>query len=231
MKSRTGLARKGCAPEAAAGPEREAALRRPAALRVGADVVDRHLRAVERAALDGDLELARQREVERIEEEVVVDGEDVGCDVERLVWMDARIGAARDVANAVGAGAARADADGEQRLVHVDDLLERHPVDLDVLARRDVRDAAAIAVGDVGHDVELLRGEQAPGNLDALHVAGVVELVVQAVGEPDGAPGVGGDLTALIPGQPIGMAGEGFTLLLQGRRHDRIHASMGARFR
>ena len=134
--------------------------------------------------------------------------------------MDARIGTPGDVANAVGAGAASADVDGQQLLVQVDDLLERHPVDLDVLPGGDVADAAAIAVGDVGHDVELLRREQPPGNLDALHVAGVVQLVVQAVGEPNGAPGIGGDLTALIPGQPIGMAGEGFTLLLQGRRHD-----------
>ena len=54
-----------------------------------------------------------------------------------------------------------------------------------------------------------------PGNLDALHVAGVIELVVQAVGEPDGAPGIGGDLAAQIACQPIGMAGERFTMLLR----------------
>src|SRR5581483_7370992 len=54
-------------------------------LRVEADVVHRRLRAVVRAALERDLEYARQRQVQRIEEEVLVDREAIRRHVERLV--------------------------------------------------------------------------------------------------------------------------------------------------
>src|SRR5262249_50307801 len=80
-EARDVLARKWRRAEAAAGPQREAALAVPD-LRIEADVVDRDLGAILSTSLDGDLELPRQREVERIEEEVVVDRHAVRRDVE-----------------------------------------------------------------------------------------------------------------------------------------------------
>src|SRR5207249_10413078 len=57
------------------------------------------------------------------------------------------------------------------------------------------------------------------GELDALHVARVVELVVEAVGEADRAPRVRGELTA---DEALGAAGverEGGTMLCFGGTH------------
>src|SRR5262249_52039505 len=110
----------------------------------------------------------------------------------------------------------------------VDDLLDGHPVDLDVLARGDVRDPSAIAVRNLGHDVHLRRAEHAARNLDALHVARVVELVVEAVGQPDGAPRVAGQLAFQKACQSTGVPGKCLSVLLLGGTHETGAASMGA---
>src|SRR5206468_1663985 len=81
--------------------QREAA-RAVARLRIETDVVDRRLRAVVLAALDRDLELARQGQVERVEEEVLVDRDAVRRDVEGLAGRRSRERAGGHVAHAVG---------------------------------------------------------------------------------------------------------------------------------
>src|SRR5207249_5206487 len=108
---------------------------------------------------------------------------------------------------------------GEQALVEVDDAVDGHPVDLDVLARRDVCDPAPIAVRHVGEAVELVGGEHAARYLDALHVARVVELVVEAVGEADRAPLVPRELAADEAVGPALVAREGAQVLLWGGTH------------
>jgi hypothetical protein len=54
------------------------------------------------------------------------------------------------------------------------------------------RDAAAVAIGHVGQHVDC-SAVRCPGQLDALHVARVVQLVVQPVRQPDvtGRLGIG----------------------------------------
>src|SRR5439155_4531367 len=129
----------------------------------------------------GDLELPRQGQVEGIEEEVLVDHEAVGRDVEGFGRRRAGVRAGGHVPDAVRAGSPRRDADLEQPVVHVDDPVDGDPVELDVLPGRDVGNPSPIAVGDVGHALELPGREDAARDLDPLHVARVVELVVQAV--------------------------------------------------
>ncbi len=210
-----------------AGDGEREALDAPAALvpHVGVqpDVVDRTLRAIALAVADRDLELPRQREVQRVEEKVVVDQLDVGRDVEGLVGEQAGVRAPGDVANAVRAGAAGRDADPVQATVHGADLGDRHPVNLDVLARRQVRDAASVRVGDVVQAIHLGDGEETPGNLDALHVARVIELIVEPIAEAHRPEFVGGDGAADELLDPTGMAGDAVLQLAITRKgHDRV---------
>src|SRR3989454_8767247 len=108
---------------------------------------------------------------------------------------------------------------GEEPLVEVDDTLDRDPVALDVLARRHVADAAPVAVGDLGHGFHLLARKHAARDLDALHVARVVELVVEAIGEADRAPLVRRELTADEALGPASVEGQGGAMLCFGGAH------------
>src|SRR5207244_3437738 len=119
--------------------------------------------------------------------------------------------------------APRREDGGEGPLVEVDDPLDRDPVDLDVLARRHVADAAPVAVGDLGHGLHLLGREHAARDLDALHVARVVELVVEAVGEADRAPLVGGELAAHVALGPARVEREGGAMLCFAGTHRRTN--------
>ena len=58
-------------------------------------------------------------------------------------------------------------------------------MDLDVLPHRDVRAAAAPARRDLGDGVELIRRQDAPRDLDALHVLHVRQLRVEAHPQPE----------------------------------------------
>ncbi len=57
-------------------------------------------------------------------------------------------------------------------------------MDLDVLTRGEVADAAAVVVRDVVQAIHLSDRQDPARDLDALHVARVIELVVEAVAEP-----------------------------------------------
>src|SRR5262249_34861201 len=100
------------------------------------------------------------------------------------------------------------------------DLFDRHPVDLDVLASGDVPDAPTVAVGDLRHHVHLCGAQHPPGDLDALHVAGVVELIVEPVGQADRPPRVGGEVAGQETGPSSPMAGRGLAVLLLGGSHE-----------
>src|SRR5205085_1535779 len=84
--------------------------------------------------------------------------------------------------------------------------------DLDVLAGRDVPDTTTVVVGDVVQAMHLSGGDEAARDLDALHVARVIELVVEAVAEAHGPELFGGDgpldvsLDApLMAGKPVAL--------------------------
>ena len=71
-------------------------------------------------------------------------------------------------------------------------------MELDVLPRGDVAEAAREPLADLGQRLELRRGEDALRNLDAqhLHVAGL-PLAVRAADEAEHPPLIGGQLAAL----------------------------------
>src|SRR5204862_324997 len=79
--------------------------------------------------------------------------------------------------------------------------------------------AHAVALGKGGHRVHLGRRKHAPGDLDALHVARVVELVVEPVGEPDRTPLVGGELGPDVARRAVRVAREGGAMLLVRGAH------------
>src|SRR5205807_1177463 len=83
------------------------------------------------------------REIQRIEEKVVVDQLRVRAHVERLDREEAAVRARGDVADAVRAGAARRDADLVQLLVDRAHVLERRPVALGGVAVGGGGEAAA----------------------------------------------------------------------------------------
>jgi hypothetical protein len=153
-------------------------------LREDADVVDHHLRFVADAAAHADLEFARKLQVHLVVEKMSRDGVGVGRDVERLVGNHAAEGGCGDVAHAVGAGPDGGDARAREHLLNFDRVLELEVVNLDVLAHRDVRAPSAPARRDLGERVHLVRRDDAPGDLDALHVLHLRKLRVDAHPEP-----------------------------------------------
>ena len=214
-------------PEAAA-----AGAVRPAHPRVPADVVDRRYRVVLGAALEGDLELPRQRRAQGMAQQVTGERLRVGRHVEGLALRDARVGTRGDVAHRVAASLPRGEpglGEASHRRLHV---VELHEVELHVLARGDVAEAAGPALGDVGQRPELRDVQRSLGNLDPDHlrVAGLA-LPVGPADEAEGAPLVGGQLAALVPVEgghelvDVGLVGERQAGAAEGtdvgqRRHD-----------
>jgi hypothetical protein len=88
--------------------------------------------------------------------------------VDEFLRIDARGGRARDVADVVGAGTARAQAEILDALDHVDRVLGLDLAHLQVGAGGDVGIAAGTALGEVGDAGELL--EDAVGNAQPAHV-------------------------------------------------------------
>ena len=190
---------------AARAHERGAAARRDAKAasavaraRVEAEIVHERVRVVRPAAGERDLELARERARERMPQEVACERARVGRRVEHLVRRDARRGARRHVAHRVAARLARGHSRGGELAHRVRHLLERHEVELEVLARRDVAEPARVPLGDVGDHLELARRQDALRDLRAQHGhAAVLALAVRAAKQPERAPRVGVDLAPL----------------------------------
>ena len=100
-------------------------------------------------AVEGDVELARQPSERPVVENMIVPLPRIGTGIEQLLRINARGRGARDVADVVRAGAARAQSDV------LDALDQSHAVfgfdlpDLDVGAGGDVGVAAAVAFGEI----------------------------------------------------------------------------------
>ena len=122
------------------------------------------------AAVEGDVELARQAVERAVVEDVEVPFARVGARVDQLLRIDAGGRGAGDVADVVGAGAARAQAEVLDRLDHGDRVLRLDLADLQVGAGGDVRIAAAVALGEVGEARELPMREDAVRDAQAAHV-------------------------------------------------------------
>ena len=138
--------------------------------RLEADVVGVLQRGDDAAAVIGDVELARQPVERALVEDVEVPLARIGPRVEQFLRIDAGGRRAGDVADVVGAGAARAQAEIGDRLHHVDGVLRLDLADLEVGAGGDMGVAAAITLGEVGEARELPVLEDAVRNPQAAHV-------------------------------------------------------------
>ena len=80
------------------------------------------------------------------------------------------------------------------------DVVQLDEMELDVLTRGDVAEAARVALADVGQRVELRAGEDALRNLHAQHLRVFrLTLSVGAAHQPERAPLIGRHLAALVP--------------------------------
>src|SRR5690606_8573487 len=103
-----------------------------------ADVVPGRGRAVFGGTVDGDLELARQEGEFGMQRTPLAHDFGPGARVGHFVGRDAGERVARDVAYAVAAGLDAVQVDGGQQVHDVRAFLERNPVELHVLPRREV---------------------------------------------------------------------------------------------
>jgi hypothetical protein len=170
------------APEAAADEHAKAELARGIAHQVQADVVHLGGGPVGSRAGDGDLELARQVGEFRVQRRPLADDLAVGARVIDLIRGDARQVIGGDVAHAVAARLDGVHLHGRQFREDVRDLLEFGPVQLQILAGREVPEAAVVAARDVGELAQLAYREQAIGDRDAQHRR--VALQVESVAQP-----------------------------------------------
>ena len=136
-------------------------------------------------------------------------------DVEPLVGGDAGVRAGGDVAHRVAARLARRQPGVGEATHRRLDVVQLDEMELDVLPRGDVAEAARVALADVGQRVELIAGEDALRNLDPQHLRVFgLPLAVGAAHQPEGAPLVGRHLAALVALErghelvDVGLAGE-----------------------
>jgi len=121
------------------------------------------------AAVEADVELARQPVQLAVVEDVVVERARERTGVDELLRIDAGGGAAGDVAHVVGAGAARDDAELVQRGEDLDAVFGGDAAELEVGARRHVREPDAEPLGELGDAAELVRGDYAARQPQAAH--------------------------------------------------------------
>ncbi len=181
-----------------------------------ADIVDGALDAVvSRAAIEGDLELARQIAGEVLAQEGVGHPLGVRAHVEYLVAGDAGPGAGGDVADGVVAGFAVGEAGIGQQVHQVGHARQRNEVILHILARGDVAAASAELFGDPAKLLHLADGREAAGDLAAHHLDPGLALPVDAMLQAEGAEFVFGDLPIQ---KCLGAMAEGFDLLANSVR-------------
>ena len=135
------------------------------------------------ATVEADVEFARQAVERAVVENVEVPFARIGARVDQLLRVDAGGRRAGDVADIVGAGAARAEPQVLHRLDHGDRILRFDFADLQIGARGDVGVAAAIALGEIG-DAGKLRGlEDAVRHAQPAHIGVLVRRDVKQAEE------------------------------------------------
>ncbi len=135
--------------------------------------------AVVRCAGNRDLELARQEDEFRVQRRPLPQDLGIGARIDDLVGAGAGEVIGGDVADAVAGGLDGVHLDLGQTIENVGDVLQRRPVELEVLARGEMAVAAVVPARDRGERPELRRIERAIGNGDPQHVG--VELQIDAV--------------------------------------------------
>ena len=136
------------------------------------DVVDLRIRAPGAAAGDRDLVLARQVVEVRIAVQHPRGGLHERRGVHQLVGVHAGDRAPRDVARHVAARAHRREPGSREVLQEIGQVLDRHPVELEVLADGDVGHAACAALREARDRPELVGEELAVRDADPHHEVG-----------------------------------------------------------
>ena len=153
--------------------------------RLEADVVGVLQHRDDAAAVEADIELARDAVKRALVENVEVPFARIGPGVEELLRIDARGRRPGDVTDIVGTRAARAEAEIEDGLDHVDGVRRRNLPDLQIGARGDMGIAAAIVLGEVGQPGELPVVEDTVGDPQPAHIGG---LIGSRVEQPEKTP-------------------------------------------
>ena len=132
-------------------------------------IIDFRIGAPDAASCNADFEFARQ-----VVEIAVAHEEAVGFERQRrgianLVGIHAGERAAGDVAGIVSAGAHGGQTGAPQSVQQLGQVLDRYPVQLNVLPHSEVGASTGIFLGDVGNGSQLVRVKQAIGNADPHH--------------------------------------------------------------
>ena len=135
------------------------------------------------AAVETDIELARQAVERAVVENVEVPFARIGAGVDQFLRIDAGGRRAGDVADIVGAGAARAQTEILDRLDHGDGVLRLDLADLQIGARGDMGVAAAVSLGEVGEPRELRGLEDAVRHAQPAHIGVLVRRDVEQAEE------------------------------------------------
>ncbi len=168
-------------PQASAHQHFEAERAAGVALEVQPDVVDLGRGTIRRRAGDRDLELARQVGEFRVQRRPLAHDLAPRARILDLVGGDAREMIGGDVAHAIAAGLHGVHLHAGQLREDVRHVFQLRPVQLQVLARGEVAEAAVVAARDGRERAQLVRREQPVGNRDAQHRR--VALHVQAVAQ------------------------------------------------
>ena len=167
---------------AEAEPEPDAG-RQPEAVvhlhRLEADIVGVFQHRDGAGAVEGDVEFARQAVERAVVEDVEMPLAGKRPRVDQFLRIDAGGRRAGDVADIVGAGAARAQPEILDRLDHGDRVAGLDLADLQIGARRDMRITAAIALGEIGDAGELRRLENAVRDAQPAHIGVLVRRDVE----------------------------------------------------
>ena len=148
------------------------------------------------------LELARQEAELGMQRRPLADDLGVGPGVHHLLGRGAGEMIGGDVADAVAAGLDGVHLHLGQLREDGRNVLEARPVELQVLARREMSVAPVIAPCDVRELAHLARGERAVGDGDAQHVG--VQLEVDAVAQAQRLELVLGQLARQAAGDLVG---------------------------
>ena len=159
--------------ESAADAHREADLAR---LRVPdrghSDIVDLRVGAPGAAAGDGDLVFSGQVVEFRVAVQHPVGRQHQRRGVHDLIAVHAGHRASGDIARRVPARAQRRQTAAPEALEDLGQVLDPDPVELDVLAHREVGDPARVLLGQIGDRAQLVRVEDSVGNPDPHHQVG-----------------------------------------------------------
>src|SRR5207302_5125128 len=138
--------------------------------RLKADIVGVFQHRDDAAAVEADIELARNAVERAVVENVEVPFARVGPRVDQLLRVDTGGRRTSDIADVVGAGAARAQAEIQNSFDHGDCVLRLDLAHLQVGARGDMPVAAGMALREFGKAGELPVLDDANGNALAAHV-------------------------------------------------------------